>query len=114
MQTITDLKDKGQQGLNQAVDAGKQHTSTAKLIGVTAGAAVAGSVAMVVVAPPAIALAATLLIPSVAMTVGAVTGGVLGWRWMRNRTGEKAEAGTGSAEPVAVVDEPAPQPAAPA
>lgn len=101
MQQLNELKDKSQQGLAQAVDAGKKQASKAKVLGVTAGSAVLGGVALTIAAPPLIALTSTLAAPPVALAVGAVAGGVLGWRIVRGKAGRTNDTPAAPVQPVA-------------
>lgn len=56
-----------------------------KTWGVTAGSALIGATAMAVSAQGVLALATLLAMPPLAVTVGALGGGLLGWRYMRNQ-----------------------------
>jgi hypothetical protein len=74
MQNLNNLKAKGQAGVNRVVELGKEPPGKVKTWGVTAGAAVAGGLALTVLA--------TVATPPLALAIGAVGGGAWGWRRM--------------------------------
>lgn len=85
MQTVETLRSRSQTGITSLVDNAEEQPSSIKKWGVTAGSAVVGAVALKAAAGGIIALTALLMAPPVAMTLGAVGGGLLGWNYMRNR-----------------------------
>ncbi|MCE7986004.1 MAG: hypothetical protein DYG89_32910 [Caldilinea sp. CFX5] len=85
MQSLTTIKDKSQQGWNRLVEAGKQQPEERKVWGVTIAAAVAGGVVLAAVSKGVLAVVSTLAAPPVALTVGALAGGAVGWSLMQNQ-----------------------------
>lgn len=85
MQTLETVKVRGQASLANLVEKAKEQPDDVKTWGVTAGGAIVGAVALTAVASGVLAVLATLAAPPVALTVGAIGGGVLGWNYMRNR-----------------------------
>ena len=83
MQTLQTLKSQSQEGINRLVDLAKQQPEQVRTWGVAAGAAVAGAVALTAVAKGVLGVVATLANPPVALSVGALAGGVLGWSFMQ-------------------------------
>ncbi|MBV7329473.1 hypothetical protein KFU94_14720 [Chloroflexi bacterium TSY] len=69
----------------------RQRPSTIKTVGVTTATAVVGAVALSVVAKGVWVIVGTLAAPPVAMTVGAISGGALGWNFMRRPTQSSTE-----------------------
>ena len=111
MQQLNELKDKSQQGLTQVVDASKQQAGKAKTFAVTAGSAIVGSIALAAAAQPIIALTSTLAAPPVALAVGAVAGGALGWRFVRRKAnGKESSAAAAELQAAAPADAPADAP----
>jgi len=103
MQTLETLKIKSQENLNRLVELGKEQPSEVKTWGVTAGAAVAGGLALTATAQGLLAVFATLASLPVSLTVGAIGGGVLGWLYIdQKKTANKA---TATAEPATVAAE---------
>lgn len=91
MQTLETVKTKGQESINNLLEKGKEQPDEVKTWGVTAGAAIVGGLAVAAVARGVLAILGTLASPPVALTVGAIGGGVLGWNYIRNQ----AQAGQG-------------------
>ena len=85
MQTLETMKSKSQERFNHLVDLGKEQPPAVKTWGVTAGAAVAGGLVMAAGAQGLLAIFATLAALPVALTVGAIGGGLLGWRYMEQQ-----------------------------
>jgi hypothetical protein len=85
MKNITDLKTVGQDSLVRLVDLGKQQPEQVQTWGLTAAAAVAGALALAATAQGLLALLATLAAPPVALTIGAVGGGLAGWSFIQNQ-----------------------------
>lgn len=84
MQNLDNLKSKGQESWHRLVETGQKPESVA-LWGATAGGAVVGAVALTAAAGGILAVVATLAAPPVALTIGALGGGLLGWNYMRSR-----------------------------
>ena len=82
MQALETMKSKGQEGIKQLVTLGEAQSENVKTWGVTAGAAVAGGLALRVGAPGLVAILVTLAPLPVSLTVGAIGGGVLGWLYL--------------------------------
>jgi len=103
MQTLESLKSRGQETVNNLLEKGKGQPDEIKTLGVTAGGAVVGAVTVAAVAKGVVAILATLASPPVALTVGAVGGGLLGWNWMKEQSQAAAvdEAGAPAADPIA-------------
>jgi hypothetical protein len=87
MQSLESIKDKGQESLNRLVDLGKSQPAEVQTWSVTGGAAVAGALAVMAVAKGVLAIVGTLANPPVALTVGALAGGAIGWSFMQKSTG---------------------------
>lgn len=83
MQSLESIKTKSQENLNRLVELGKSQPSEVKTWGVTGGAAVVGALTLAAVAQGVLAVLATLANPPVALAVGAVAGGALGWSLMQ-------------------------------
>lgn len=101
MQSLTTIKDKSQASWNRLIETGKQQPEERKLWGVTIAAAVAGGVALAAVSKGVLAIVGTLAATPVALTVGALAGGAIGWSLMQNQATEAAAAD------VAPISEPA-------
>lgn len=85
MQTLETIKSRSQETFNSLMEKGKEQPAEVKTLGVTAGGAVVGAVTVAAVAKGVVAILSTLAAPQVALTVGAVGGGVLGWTWMKEQ-----------------------------
>lgn len=94
MQNLNTLKTRSQESLAQLVDLGKQQPEQVQHWGVTVAAALAGALALTAVAKGVVGIVATLASPPVALTAGALGGGLFGWSFMQQRT----QAATTSAE----------------
>jgi len=105
VKTITDLKTVGQDNLNRLVDLGKQQPEQVQTWGVTAAAAVAGALALAATAQGLLAILATLAAPPVALTIGAVGGGLAGWSFLQS---QKTTSAASEVTPVAPTDETTP------
>lgn len=92
MQSLTTMKDKSQASWNRLVEAGKQQPEERKVWGVTIAAAVVGGLALAAVSKGVLAIVGTLAAPPVALTVGALAGGAVGWSFMQNQPTEAAPA----------------------
>lgn len=78
MQNVQTLKNKGQERLAHLTENVKQAPSQTKTWGVTAGAAAAGALGLA-------AVGGLLASTPIALTVGAVAGGWLGWKYVHNQ-----------------------------
>lgn len=85
MQSLTTIKDKSQAGWNRLIETGKQQPEERKVWGVTIAAAVVGGVALTAVSKGVLAIVGTLAATPVALTVGALAGGAVGWSLMQNQ-----------------------------
>jgi len=85
MQTVETFKAKSQETLNNLLEKGKEQPEEVRTWGVTAGGAVVGAIALAAVAKGVLAILATLASPPVALTIGAVGGGVFGWNFMKSQ-----------------------------
>lgn len=85
MQSLTTMKDKSQASWNRLVDAGKQQPAERKVWGVTIAAAVVGGLALTAISKGVLAVVGTLAAPPVALTVGALAGGAVGWSLMQTQ-----------------------------
>ncbi len=102
MQTLTSIKDRGQESLNQLIELGKQQPEEVRTWGLTAGAAVAGALTLAAVAKGILAIIATLANPPVALSAGALAGGALGWSFMQKQ--QSSTATTADVMPLATTD----------
>lgn len=85
MQNLETIKAKSQESMSNLIERGKQQPEEVKTWGITAAAGVAGALAVTAVAKGVLAVAATIANPPVALAVGAVGGGVLGWSFMQKQ-----------------------------
>lgn len=85
MKNITDLKTVGQSSLTRLVDLGKQQPEHVQTWGMTAAAATVGALALAATAQGLLAILATLAAPPVALTVGAIGGGLAGWSYIQSQ-----------------------------
>jgi len=90
MQSLTTMKDKSQASWNRLVEASKQQPEERKVWGVTIAAAVVGGLALAAVSKGVLAVVGTLAAPPVALTVGALAGGAIGWSLMQDQAAEAA------------------------
>ena len=90
MKNLESLKARGQQSLTPLVDLGKQQPENVQHWGVTAAAALVGALALTAVAKGVLGVVGTLANPPVALTVGALGGGLFGWSFMQGRTQPQA------------------------
>lgn len=96
MQNLETLKNKGQESVSNLISRGKEQSDEVKMWGVTAAAGVGGAVAVAAVAKGVLAVMSTLATPAVALTVGALGGGMLGWSWMQQQQDAATSADTGA------------------
>jgi hypothetical protein len=115
MQTLENIKTTSQERFNSLRQKGKEQPDDVKVWGVTAGGAVVGALAVTAVAKGVVAVLSTLAAPPVALTVGAVGGGLLGWNYIHKRPAEgqpatapddAPDAESAAATPEAAVDVP--------
>ena len=85
MQTLETMKSKSQESINHLIDLGKQQPEQVRTWGVAAGAALTGALALTAVSKGILGVVATLANPPVALSVGALAGGVLGWSFMQQQ-----------------------------
>lgn len=90
MQSLTTLKAKSQESLSRLADTVKQQPPEVQLWGAVAAAAVVGGVVVAAGAKGVLAVVGTLAVPPVALTVGALGGGFLGWSFMQKQTAQVA------------------------
>lgn len=86
MQSLTTLKAKSQESLSRLTETINQQPSEVQLWGAVAAAAIVGGVVVAAGAKGILAVVGTLAAPPVALTVGALGGGFLGWNFMQNQT----------------------------
>lgn len=97
MEALETIKSKTQTNFTNLLEQVQSQPDEVKVWGITAGSAVAGAVAMTAAANGILALLATLASPPVALTIGAVGGGIAGWTYINNRqTALQPEASTAS------------------
>lgn len=108
MQTVETIKAKSQETFNNLLEKGKEQPEEVKTWGVTAGGAVVGALALAAVAKGVLAILATLAAPPVALTVGAIGGGVLGWNFIQSQSSATAEAAVTAPAAEAMVAEGSP------
>lgn len=113
MQSLETIKTKSQENLNRLVDLGKSQPAEVKTWGVTGAAAVGGALALAAVAQGVLAIIATIANPPVALAVGALAGGALGWSFMQKSQAATESAASTTPEAPAAEQQP-PLPAAPA
>ena len=79
MQSLEALKSKGQESLNRLADLGRSQPEEVQMWSVIAGTAIVGALAVAAVAKGVVSVFAAVASPPVALAVGAVAGGALGW-----------------------------------
>ena len=92
MQNVQTLKSKGQEQLSHLAENVKEVPGQTKTWGVTAGAAAAGALGLA-------AVGGLLASTPVALTVGAVAGGWLGWKYAHERDQPEAVRAAEKVEP---------------
>ncbi|MEZ4868146.1 MAG: helix-hairpin-helix domain-containing protein [Caldilineaceae bacterium] len=110
MQTLETIKSRSQASFASLRERVQERPDEVKTWGVTAGGAVVGAVALNTVTSGVLAILSALATPPVALTVGAVGGGYLGWNYMHNRLA--AESGVTLADDPVVETIPVEVPAA--
>lgn len=81
MQSLETLKSKGQESVNRLVELGKSQPEQVQVWSVTGGAALVGALAVAATAKGVLAVIGTIANPPVALTLGALAGGALGWSY---------------------------------
>lgn len=100
MQTLESLKAKGQASFASLREMVNERPADVKIWGVTAGSAVVGAVAVNTAARGVVAILAALAAPPLALTIGAVGGGYLGWNYIHSRQAGEQDVLETSPEPV--------------
>ncbi|HRW04370.1 MAG TPA: helix-hairpin-helix domain-containing protein [Caldilineaceae bacterium] len=100
MQTLETLKTKGKARFASVMDVAKDQPSDLKHWGVAAGSAVVGAVAVNAAARGMVAILAVMASPPIALTLGAVGGGYLGWSYLQKRQAAAQGADESTVEPV--------------
>lgn len=107
MQTLETVKTRSQTTFNNLLQKGKEQPEEVKTWGITAGGAVVGAIVVTAAAKGVLSVLATLAAPPVALTVGALGGGALGWNYLHNQRSAKppeptsSEAATADPAPLA-------------
>lgn len=91
MQSLTTLKSKGQESFNRLLETGRQQPPEVQLWGIVAASAIVGGIAVAATAKGLLAILGTLASPPVALTIGALGGGALGWSFMQSQNPEATE-----------------------
>ena len=86
MQSLTTIKTKSQESLTHLTATIQQQPPEVQLWGVVGVAAVVGGVVVAAGAKGVLAIVATLASPPIALTIGALGGGAIGWTFMQNQT----------------------------
>jgi hypothetical protein len=106
MQSLESIKTKSQESLNRLVDLGKSQPPEVKIWGITGGAAVVGAMTVAALARAVLVIVATVANPPVAVAVGAVAGGIVGWSLMQKPqpAAQRTDEVLAAPDPVAVPD----------
>jgi len=91
MSVVTNIKEKSQSTVSGLVDLGKEQPDDVKTWGVAAAAGLAGALGIAAVTKGVLAIVATIANPFVAVPIGAVGGGALGWSYMQTQSEGTAE-----------------------
>lgn len=86
MQSLNTLTEKSQKSLNRVMEVGKRQSPEVRLWGAVAASAIVGSVVVAAGAKGALVVLGMLASTPVALTIGALGGGALGWSFMQNQT----------------------------
>jgi len=86
MQSLTTIKTKSQESLARLTATIQQQPPEVQLWGVVGAAAVVGGIVVAAGAKGVLAIVGTLASPPIALTIGALGGGVIGWTFMQNQT----------------------------
>ncbi|MCE7986264.1 MAG: DUF4332 domain-containing protein [Caldilinea sp. CFX5] len=105
MQTVETIKTDSRARFTYFGEKTKVQPHDPKLWGVTAGGALVGAAAVAATTQGALALFALLAAPPVALTVGALGGGFMGWNYMRRRQLRGPVAPPTNGSPCAAMDD---------
>ena len=90
MQNLDTLKTRSQETVTNLIDRGKEQPDDVKALGVTAAAGVAGALVVTAGTKGLLAVVGLLANPPVALTIGALGGGALGWSYMQKQVESSA------------------------
>lgn len=99
MQAVETIKKSRLAYVANGLEKGQGEPAVIKTWGITAGGALVGAATVAASAPRLLALATFLATPPLALTVGALGGAVLGWRYMRERRGTRTPPGSPAHRP---------------
>lgn len=85
MNALTTVKTRTQESWNHLVETAQQQPTEVQKWGVVAASAIVGGVAVAAGAKGVLAIVSLLAAPPVAITVGALGGGALGWSYMQGK-----------------------------
>lgn len=93
MQRLETVKEQSRATFGSLLEKGKKQPDEVKAWGLAAGGAVVGALALAATAKSVVAVLATIASPPVAISVGAVGGGLLGWNYVHKyrSAGESGE-----------------------
>jgi predicted flap endonuclease-1-like 5' DNA nuclease len=101
MQAVETVKTRSQEGFANLVAKVQTQPDAVKTWSVTAGSALVGALTLATTANGVLAILASLAAPPVALAVGAVGGGLLGWSYIHNQQAPQPAATPADAAPVA-------------
>lgn len=104
MKNLEGLKSRSQESLTHLADLGKRQPPEVQTWSVTAATAVVGALAVAAAAKGVLAVVGTLAYPPVALTAGALGGGLFGWSFMKQQTKSQDRAPAEAAADVALAD----------
>src|ERR1043165_3439043 len=98
MDNLKTIKARSQEGLTRLVEVSKQQPPEVQLWGTVAASALVAGVVIAAGAKGLLAIVGILAAPPIAITVGALGGGAIGWSYMQNRRQptETEQSATGS------------------
>lgn len=85
MQNLKTIKNRGQETMTNLMERTRQQPNSVKTVGVTAVTALGGAFVLSTVAKGVSTIVGVLTSPLIAVTVGAIGGGVLGWNYMKKQ-----------------------------
>lgn len=85
MNNLTTLKTKTQEGWQRLLDTAQQQPPEVQKWSIVAASAVAGGLVVAASAKSVLTIVSVIAAPPVALSVGAVAGGVLGWRYRQGK-----------------------------
>jgi len=88
---VSNIKEKSQNTVSTLFSFGKDQPEDVKLWGVAGAAGIAGALGIAAVTKGVLAVVATVANPFVAVPVGAIGGGMLGWSYMKANGNGAAE-----------------------